>query len=116
MNKTLTKITIGAASLFPLFAFATTVETILQQTRQILNSVIPILMVLATIVFLWGVIRYVTASGEEDKIAEGRRFIIFGLIGLFIMVAIWGVVQALVQQYGLTSGGAIPSGPGYRTP
>ena len=88
-TKTLVKISLSTALLAPLFAYAANVTDILQQTEIILNRIIPILMIIATIVFLWGVIRYITASGEEEKLAEGRRFIVFGLIGLFVMVAIW---------------------------
>ncbi|KKT56395.1 MAG: hypothetical protein UW81_C0017G0028 [Candidatus Giovannonibacteria bacterium GW2011_GWC2_44_9] len=110
-TKTLVKISLSTALLAPLFAYAANVTDILQQTEIILNRIIPILMIIATIVFLWGVIRYITASGEEEKLAEGRRFIVFGLIGLFVMVAIWGVVRALVSQFGV-GGGIIPPGPG----
>ncbi len=110
-TKTLVKISLSTALLAPLFVYAADVTSILQQTEIILNRVIPILMIIATIVFLWGVIRYITAQGDEDKVGEGRKFIVFGLIGLFIMVAIWGVVRALVSQFGV-GGGIIPPGPG----
>ncbi|MDP3934774.1 MAG: hypothetical protein Q8Q46_00945 [Candidatus Giovannonibacteria bacterium] len=109
--KTLVKISVSAALLAPLFAYAADVISILYQTQIILNRIIPILMIIATIVFLWGVIRYITAGGDEDKLKEGKSFIIFGLIGLFLMVAIWGVVRALVSQFGV-GGGVIPPGPG----
>ena len=110
-KKTLTQITASALFTVPLFAYAATVIDVLNGTSAVLNRVIPILMVVATIVFLWGIIRYVTAQGEEDKLTEGKRFIVFGLIGLFIMVAIWGVVRALVNQFSLQQGN-IPPGPG----
>lgn len=111
MNKTLTKIAISSALVLPFFAYAADVVSILQNLESILNRVIPILMIVATIVFLWGVIRYITAGGDEEKLADGRRFIIFGLIGLFVMIAVWGVVRALVAQFGV-GGGVIPKGPG----
>lgn len=111
-KKTLARISISTTLLAPLFVYAqTNVVSILQQTETVLNRVIPILMIVATIVFLWGVIRYITASGDEEKLTEGRRFIVFGLIGLFLMVAIWGVVRALVSQF-VVGGGIIPPGVG----
>ena len=103
------------AMTLPLFAYAANVLDVLREINTILSTIIPILMVLATVVFLWGVIRYVTASGDEDKLKEGRQFIIFGLIGLFVMVAVWGVVRALVSQFGLQQGN-IPPGPGDQPP
>lgn len=118
--KTLTKIAIISVAAIPLLASAQitcpglsgqgTICGILVTIDGILRAVVPILMVLATVVFLWGVVRYVTAGGDEDKLKEGRQFIIFGLIGLFVMVAVWGIVAALVRSFGV--GGGIPSGPG----
>ena len=110
-KKILTRIAVGSALVLPLFAYAADVSSILNQLENILNRIIPILMILATVVFLWGVVRYVTAQGDENKIKDGRQFIIFGLIGLFIMLALWGVVRALVAQFGV-GGGVIPGGPG----
>lgn len=110
MNKTLKKIPVTTLFLTPFLAYAATVETILGQIRSILNLVAPILMVLATIVFLWGIVRYVTAGGDEDKLKEGRQFIIFGLVGLFIMIAAWGIVLAVVNQFGLQTPSSIPGG------
>lgn len=111
MNKTLIKIAIGSGLALPALAYAADVVSILHQLEVVLNRVIPILMIVATIVFLWGVIRYITAGGDEEKLADGRRFIIFGLVGLFVMLAIWGVVRAIVAQFGV-GGGVIPPGPG----
>ena len=67
-------------------------------------------MIVATVVFLWGVIRFITAGGDEDKIREGRSLIIWGLIGLFVMVAVWGIVEILGQTLGIEEE-TIPEGP-----
>jgi len=113
MNKKMfAKIAFTVAATMPLFAFAATVGTILTDVQTILNTVIPILMILATVVFLWGVITYITAGGDEDKSKTGRTYIVWGLIGLFAMLAIWGLVRALVNTFGLTGSGNIPGGPG----
>ena len=109
-KKTLTRIAISFMMASPLLAYAANISDILGQIENVLSRVIPILMVLATVVFLWGVIRYITAAGDEDKLKEGRQFIIFGLVGLFVMVAVWGVVRALVSQFQLQNTN-IPGGP-----
>jgi|SRR3989344_3308717 len=68
----------------------------------VFNAVIPLLMVAATVFFLWGVLQFVTSGGDEDKRKEGRDHIIYGLIGLFIMVAVWGLVGAIQGTFELT--------------
>jgi Na+/H+-dicarboxylate symporter len=89
----------------------TTVNTILTEVQKILNQTVPILMVLATIIFLWGIIQYITAGGDTEKLQSARRFMVTGLIGLFLMVAVWGIVAAVVNTFDV-GGTPIPGGPG----
>lgn len=96
--------------LLPLLTYAQTVGTILEKISDILNITIPVLMILATLVFLWGIITYITASGDEEKLKGARMYIIWGLIGLFVMVAVWGLVQVLLNTFGVGTPGT-PIGP-----
>jgi len=66
----------------------------------ILNSIIPILMVLGVVYFVWGVITYMIGSDEEAK-KKGRDRIIFGIIGLVVIVGMWGLVNLVVDSFGL---------------
>jgi len=77
-----------------------TIEGILCKIGDILNIVVPILITLAVIYFVWGVITYVIASDEEAKKA-GRNRIVFGLIGLAIIIAVWGLVFLLTRTFGI---------------
>ncbi len=100
-----------ALIMLPMLLHAETIMSTLAKFEDILRRIVPILMVLATVVFLYGVIRYVTAGGDSDKISEGRNYMIYGLIALFVMVAAWGIVAILVDSFGV-GGGTIPIGPG----
>ncbi len=80
------------------FAAAPTIPTILETIASILNAVIPLIIGLAFIVFLWGVYKYVTTASLDGK--EGARAtIIYGLIGLFVMLAAWGLVNILIRTF-----------------
>ncbi len=61
---------------------------------NVLNATLPVLFVIATAVFLYGLILYLAAAGDEEKVAESKNYIIYGLIGLFVMLAMWGLVYA----------------------
>lgn len=90
-------------------------QLIIARITGLLDSVLPLLFILATIVFLWGVILYITAGGDEEKRKEGRNYIIYGLIGLFVMVAVWGIVNVLIGFFfplGLPTTLEIPRIPG----
>ncbi|MBI2610197.1 hypothetical protein HYW53_03400 [Candidatus Giovannonibacteria bacterium] len=91
----------AAAGLLPLLAFAQTAESIITRIDRILQQVIPILLIIGTIVFLWGIIVFITAGASEEKKSYGKYLIIYGLVGLFVMVAIWGIVGVLVNTFGV---------------
>lgn len=74
---------------------------LLSLTLSIINALLPVLLALASIIFIWGVVTYITAAGDEEKRKKGQQRIIYGLIGLFVLVAFWGIVNVAVTTLGL---------------
>ncbi len=72
------------------------------RAQEILNSIIPALMTLGLLYFIWGVVIYMIAGGEEAK-TKGRDQIIYGLIGLAVIVGVWGLVNIVTRTFGLSS-------------
>ena len=68
--------------------------------HQILNSIIPVLIALGVVYFVWGVVQYVIAGGEEAK-KKGRDRIIYGTIGLAVITGLWGLVTIIATTFGL---------------
>ena len=66
----------------------------------LLNYAIPVLIALGVVYFIWGVVMYMIANGEEAK-TKGRDSIIYGLIGLAVIVSLWGLVYIIVNTFGL---------------
>lgn len=64
-------------------------------TCSISSSVIPLLFAIALMVFVYGVINYVIAADGSENREEGRWFMIWGIVGLFVMVAVWGLVAVI---------------------
>lgn len=88
----------------------TTLKTAIDSVIGILkDSVIPVLFTLATVYFIWGVLSYIMAADDEKKVAEARYYITYGLIGLFIIVSMWGIVSLIARTF--ISGGGMPTGP-----
>jgi hypothetical protein len=103
------------ASAFPMFAFAADAFSILTVINRILATLIPILITLAVVYFIWGVIQYTVSTDEEAKKgAQGK--IIQGLIGLFVIIAFWGIVRLISTTFGVgpeqLNGNTIPCIPG----
>lgn len=93
-------------------------SAILCKIGELLNNVMPILIALGVIYFIWGVITYVVGGDEESK-SKGRTMMIWGLIGLVVIVSIWGLVSILKNTFGLSNPSqgtvqipCIPTGPG----
>ncbi len=65
---------------------------------QILNPLINFLLILATVIFLWGVIQYVIGSqGDPKKLEQGKNIMIWGIVGLAVMVSAWGIVAMICR-------------------
>lgn len=79
---------------------ATGIGGLLCKFQQILNSVIPLLIALGMVYFVWGVVQYVIRDGEEAK-KKGKDRIIYGIIGLAVIVGLWGLVKIVVTTFGL---------------
>lgn len=73
---------------------------VLERLQQILDRVMPVLIGIAVIWFIWGVISYVI-SGDEEKKKDARGHIIQGLIGLFIILSFWGIVGLINNTFGV---------------
>src|SRR3989344_1269955 len=109
IKKALPYITVSA---MPFLAFAQGtggVNNIVTNLSNLVNRIVPILLVIGTIVFLWGVIMFLTAGADEEKRANARSLMIYGLVGLFVMVAVWGIVKVLVNFFGV-GGAGVPTG------
>lgn len=68
----------------------------------IVVAIIPLIFALALVVFLWGVFRFIAASDSVKK-EEGKKFIMAGLIGLFVMTSLWGIIKIVSTTFGFDS-------------
>lgn len=82
----------------PFMALAADAFSIITTVNQILAYVIPILITLAVVYFIWGVIQYTVSQDEEAK-KGARGKIIQGLIGLFVIIAFWGIITILENTF-----------------
>ncbi len=83
-----------------------TIETIICRIGSILNTIIPFLIVLGVLYFAFGVVSYVIGGDEEAK-TKGRDRMIYGVIGLAVIVGVWGLVGILNRTFNPTTGGTV---------
>ena len=89
----------------PSFAFAAgnDLQSLIYEAGQILNTLIPLLILATLVAFFWGLLKYVWGGGEEAH-KEGRNIMMAGIAALFVMVSVWGIIR-LVQNTLLGGGG-----------
>lgn len=96
-----------AIAFAPVIVLAADIQSIVKDIGDIVNAIIPILMLAAFAVFLWGVVKFIFAGGDEEKRKSAKHYIIYGLIGLFVMVAVWGIITVVTNTFGVDVGGPI---------
>ena len=92
-----------------------TFSQFIYQFSPIVNGIIALLSGVAILVFMAGLARYIfNISGDTKKIQEGKELILWGLISLFILFALGGILNFFaVDFFGKTvsSGGSSAQPP-----
>ncbi len=90
-------------------AAATDAFSLVRILQNIIDAVVPFVIGLGVLVFIYGVFNFVTSAGDEEARAGAKQLIIWGIIGIFVMVSVWGLVHILVGTFNLdTRGEALP--------
>lgn len=107
------KVAIIALSAAPYLAFAQGqgLTNIIDMIGGIISSIIPILVALALIYFFWGLIKFILQSGDAKD--DGKKYMLWGIIALFVMISVWGIVNLLAESFGVQNTDIeVPSVPG----
>lgn len=97
MKKTIFNVSALTAVLAPAMAFAQSanfnyVNSWLNQGLYWLRLSITVIMILMTVFFLYNVLRFII-NKDPAKAGDLRKTMINGLIGLFVAVAVWGIIN-----------------------
>lgn len=86
----------------PALAAATTFKELVNGILigGILRPLVPLLIGLAVVLFIYGVIITMLSEGGDKK-EEGKQFMIWGIVGIFVMVSVWGLVNILKDTFDL---------------
>jgi len=90
-------------------AAATDITGLITILSGIITALIPFIIGLAMLFFLWGLAKYILSAGDEAGQAAARSMMIWGIIILFVMVSVWGLVNILSTS--LIGSGAAPPVP-----
>jgi len=117
MKKSLLKIGSIALIAFPTIAAAQSIGGVLgllAQANDLINRLIPFVIALTVLVFLYGIFKFVMSGNNEDGRKDAIGLITWGVIALFVMVSVWGLVNILVRSVNLDN--TAPAAPGLPNP
>ena len=71
---------------------------------HIINLLVPMVSTLAVVYFFYGLAKYILNAGDEDKRKEAQGVMTWGVLALFIIVTIWGIIGFIQATIGNTAG------------
>jgi uncharacterized membrane protein YidH (DUF202 family) len=94
---------INFLSLFTPVAYASVDIFIKKLNTYIFNPIISLLVIVAVVYFLYGLFEYINGSSSEEAREKGKRHILWGLIGLSIMVSVFFIMRVILGTIGITN-------------
>lgn len=88
--------------LYPKTAEAATLgEVMFKVNRYLINPVIVLLFGIATLMFVLGLVEYMAQKDNADAAAKGKRHMVWGIIGIFIMVSVFAIMRIIINALGV---------------
>jgi hypothetical protein len=66
--------------------------------EKILNPTIGLLFGAAILIFVWGIMGYIRGADQSGEREKGAKHMMWGLIGIFIMIAAYKILEAFVNS------------------
>jgi hypothetical protein len=82
-----------------------TIKDIIQILIDLVQASIPIAMMVALLIFFWGVFMAFGTTDDVAKRTESRNMIMWSLIALFVVATLGGIIGVATETFRLDSGG-----------
>ena len=70
-------------------------------TREIVNPIIAVIFAAALVYFLWGLAMFILNANDSSKRVQYKQHMLWGVIGLVIMVSVFGIIQLGLRTFGV---------------
>lgn len=90
-----------------MYAYAASEAQILAQSflgkfnEAILFPLITLMMAVALLIFLYGAFEYVKGAGNDGEREKGRRHLLYGTIGMLVMISAFAILSVAAGTFGL---------------
>ncbi len=76
-------------------------DFLMKLNDAILYPLITLMMAIALLIFLWGCFEFIMAAGDPGARTTGKKHILWGIVGMVIMVSAYGILTIAVGTFGL---------------
>ena len=104
--------------IIPSIVLAADIAGIFNKMTSLVNTIIPLLASVAFAASLYGIVRFIASAGSEEKRSEAKKYVLYGLVGMFIIVAFWGILTVVANTFfggsigaPISISGIVPSNP-----
>ena len=89
----------------------TTFAGLVQLFLSLINPILVFLVAFALIVFFKGLIVFIAKSGDTASHKDGRNLMLWGIIALFLMYSVFGIMRWFYADLGFTRPFGLPHLP-----
>lgn len=89
--------------MFNSVAYAKSFEEVLGTINEkVLNPLIQFAFIIAFVFFIWGVMQFIRNADNPEGRKKGQDHMIWGVVGLVIMLGVYGIINILINTFGLS--------------
>ncbi len=71
--------------------------------QQVLTPVAEVVLAAGFFLFIWGLVKFLWDIEEGSGQTEGKQHMFWGVMGMLIMVSIWGIIGLMLGTFGINS-------------
>ena len=83
----------------------------------VVSPLVTLLFAVAMLYFIFGLFTFVQSaagSGSDQSLADGKRHMLYGVIGMTIMVSVWAIIGVITNSIGVNQTDIIQGTGGFR--
>lgn len=87
-------------------SFGTIITTL---TSRVVSALSTLAATAAMVVFFYGIVQYIwgVREGDESRVQKGNVFLRWGLVALFVMFSVWGIIIYVQNIFGIQNNNRI---------
>ena len=77
-------------------------QDVMQLFINLIAGGMKLLYIVAFAAFFWGIVLFIINTDDDKKRSEGKEWMKWSVIALFVMITVWGIVAILVNTFGIS--------------